>query len=54
MAIEKMRSMDAYINTPDWKVSIEDKKTGLVISTRTSDSGLNCVKGTTINDFSPD
>ena len=52
-AIAKMKDVDAMFNHPDWKVLVDDKKEGLMVWSKTSSSGLNCLKASGVIEFSP-
>lgn len=49
--MEKMKYFDESIDNKDWKEYVNDKKEGVLIETRVSPAGLNCVKGSGVVDF---
>lgn len=50
---EGIAYFDKVFNYQDWKVIQDDKKEGLIIWQRTTDSGLNSVKAAGIVNRSP-
>jgi hypothetical protein len=49
--LQKFAMFDEYLEAPDWKEMINDKKKGVVIMTKVSASGLNGLKASGILEF---
>ena len=53
-ALAAKKEFEDKIPHPDWKVSVDDKKEGLMVWVRTTPDGLNAVKAQGVVNFSPD
>ena len=53
-ALKAKEEFEQKLPLPDWKVSVDDKKEGLMVWVRTTAEGLNGVKAQGIVNFSPD
>jgi hypothetical protein len=50
LTLEKTVFMDEFCASPDWQLSIDDKKKDIMVYSKIGGSGVNCVKSVGIVD----